>query len=188
MTTPEPKKLEACPFCGHEAVITDDSAECGLPTFTLQCQGEECFFAMSEESEDVVVEMWNRRSCAPKDAEVALRNFYQAYENTGNWRDREDGGSVLVLSRGESRHLESLSDAVDKALSAKPSPVSEAREAGIALDWELWRHNKTSGKSGHHRIAGGLAKYVAETVARDAKAGSKQWSYEARLAAAERVK
>ncbi len=60
-----------------------------------------------------------------------------------------------------------------------PAPPATSAERR----WEVWRHNKTSGKGSHHMIASGLAEYVATTITRDANAGSKQWKYEVRDAA-----
>jgi hypothetical protein len=72
---------------------------------------------------------------------------------------------------------------------AGPSACAQYTPPDMNLTgWELWRHNKTSGKGSHHRIAGGLAEYVAKTVAWDANAGSKQWAYEARALTAEPAK
>ncbi len=101
MTTPEPKKLEACP-CGKKAAWWETTDGEWLAV----CSGKDCFQIGPFETKEKAAQAWNKRSCAPKDAEVALwRSMSSAPKDGSEFLIRyPKQGNVLSLCRWGSVH------------------------------------------------------------------------------------
>ncbi len=119
MTTPEPKKLEACPFPNEFSQHYDVCEECGPEgdigakrTYILCGEGRKLAVELLYPSFDEI----ELRSCAPKDAEVAALR-----KEIGDWRERhrkeqsryaevsEERDAIRILWRGAQLEVERLS-------------------------------------------------------------------------------
>ena len=102
-------KLKPCPFCGGEAVYSNDYGNPEVVSHAVMCLDPDCGATITGPYKDVVIAAWNRRAPMEK-AREALADLIELARAAMKDANR-DGGEYDV--RGELEEAQSALAALD---------------------------------------------------------------------------